>query len=229
VDASTGIITTVAGNGIPGYSGDGGPATSASLSGPSGVVVDATGNLLIADSSNYRIRRVDASTGIITTVAGNGIRGFSGDGGPATSASLSPIGVAVDATGNLFIADTGNHRIRRVDESTGIITTVAGNGIRGFSGDGGPATSASLNYPTGVAVDGSGNLFIADAANNRIRWVDASTGIITTVAGNGMPDYSGDGGPATSASLNGPSGVVVDAAGNLFIADNDNKRIRLAW
>jgi sugar lactone lactonase YvrE len=223
VDAATGIITTVAGVGAGGFSGDGGPATSASLFFPEGVAVDALGNLFIADTSNNRVRRVDAATGIITTVAGDGASGFSGDGGPATSASLnSPRGVAVDASGNLFIADFSNDRVRRVDAVTGTITTVAG----GVFGDGGPATGASLNRPFEVAADGSGNLLIADFSNNRVRRVDAATGIITTVAGDGAFGFSGDGGPATSASLGFPSGVAVDSSGNLFIADFSNRRIR---
>ena len=188
------------------------------------MAVDASGNLYIADTGNNRIRKVSA-TGIITTVAGNGSAGYSGDGGPATSAQLDgPEGVAVDGSGNLYIADTCNNRIRKVS-ATGIITTVAGNGSAGYSGDGGPATSAQLSLPAGVAVDGSGNLYIADSGNNRIRKVSA-TGIITTVAGNGSPGYSGDGGPATSAQLNQPAGVAVDASGNLYIADSSNNRIR---
>jgi streptogramin lyase len=196
VDAVTGVITTVAGNGASGFSGDGGPATAANLSGPFGVAVDAAGNVLIADQNNARIRRVDAVTGVITTVAGNGAGGFSGDGGPATAASLSnPVGVAVDAAGNVLIADRSNQRIRRVDAVTGVITTAAGNGASGFSGDGGPATAASLSSPWGVAVDAAGNVLIADQSNSRIRRVDAVTGVITTVAGNGTFGFSGDGGP----------------------------------
>jgi sugar lactone lactonase YvrE len=227
VDGTTGIITTVAGNGTYGFSGDGGAATSASLAYPYGVAVDAAGNLLIADYGNQRIRQVDGTTRIITTVAGKGTYGFSGDGGPATDASLNnPLGVAVDGAGNLLIADTYNQRIRRVDGTTGIITTVAGNGMAGFSGDGGPATDASLNNPSGVAVDGAGNLLIAVYGNQRIRRVDGTTGIITTVAGNGTAGFSGDGGAAISGSLNNPVGVAVDAAGNLLIADTNNLRIR---
>ena len=227
VDATTGFITTVVGNGTSGFSGDGGPAISATLNNPEGVTVDASGNLFIDDTLNQRIRRVDFATGFITTVAGNGTYGFSGDGGPATNASLkNPRGGAVDAEGNLFIADRLNHRIRKVDATTGIITTVAGNGTFGFSGDGGPATTASLNLPRAVIVDASGNFFIADARNNRIRKVDATTGFITTVAGNGTSGFSGDGGPATSASLSFPADVAIDALANLFIADAFNHRIR---
>jgi trimeric autotransporter adhesin len=323
VDASTGIITTVAGSGVFGFSGDGGPATDAGLRGPARVALDVQGNLFIADSANHRIRRVDASTGIITTVAGNGTTGVGGDGGQAINAGLrEPLGVAVDAQGNLAIShgafdnrrlrrvnaatgvistvagltrtlgpvavDAAGHlfvaegdqrmpelqqrirrvdavtgtvstvagggsgadggpalgasltspwglgfdasgslfitqrsiprRVRRVDVLTGTITTVAGNGTAGFSGDGGPATDASLFTPSQVAVDASGNLFVSDLWNNRVRRVDASTGIITTVAGNGTAGFAGDGGLATSASLGGPNGLTFDAAGNLLVA-----------
>ena len=218
-----GIITTVAGNETPGFSGDGGLATEASLRYPYGVAVDSTGNLYIADLGNLNIRKV-ATNGIITTVAGNGIQGYDGDGGPATEASFIPFYIAVDSSGNLYITDYENLRIRKVDTS-GIITTVAGNGTLGFSGDGGPATEASLFWPRGVAVDSSGNLYIADSANYRIRKVDIS-GIITTVAGSETPGFSGDGGPATEASLYSPYGVTVDSTGNLFIASFSNNRIR---
>ena len=221
---SGGILTRVAGNSRPGYSGDDGAATSAQLSNPFGVAVDGAGNLYIADSGNARIRRVSPS-GIITTVAGNGTYGYSGDGGTAVSAQLSsPYGVGVDGAGNLYIADTSNNRIRRVSPS-GIITTVAGNGTQGYAGDGGAATSAQLSYPYRVAVDGAGNLYLADSFNHRIRRVSPS-GIITTVAGNGTQGYSGDGGAATSAQLSAPQGVEVDGAGNLYIADTSNQRIR---
>ncbi len=219
------IITTFAGSAGGVGTGDGGPATEASLGFPDGLAVDAAGNLFIADTFNHRIRRVSPDD-IISTVAGNGIRGFSGDGGPATNASLAnPDGLAVDAAGNLFIADTFNHRIRRVSPD-GIISTVAGSEFGGFfSGDGGPATDASLAFPQGVAVDAAGNLFVADTFNHRIRQVSPD-GIISTVAGNGIRGLSGDGGPATNASLANPDGLAVDAAGNLFIADSSNHRIR---
>jgi trimeric autotransporter adhesin len=227
VNLATKVITTVAGTGVGGFSGDGGPATSAKILTPFGVAFDAAGNLYIADDDNYRIRRVDAATGIITTVAGNGEYAFSGDGGPATAASLGETSsVAVDAAGNIYIGDWTNLRIRRVDAATGIITTVAGGGSSASIGDGGPATAAQLWYPEGVSVDAAGNLYIADTGNGRIRKVDAVTKIITTIAGGGTPPAIGDGGPATAASLSYPSGVSVDAAGNLYIADTGNNRIR---
>ena len=223
---ATGTITTIAGTGEPGYSGDGGPAVEAQLSLPKGVAVDGAGNLYIADTFYHRIRRVDAN-GTITTFAGVGERGLLvlGDGGPAVEAHLSwPEGVAVDGAGNLFIADTVNHRIRRVD-ANGIITTIAGTGRGGYSGDGGPAVKAQLYAPKDVTVDGAGNLYITDAVNHRIRRVDAN-GIITTIAGTGRSGFSGDGGPAVKAQLYDPRGVAVDGAGNLYIADAGNRRIR---
>ena len=183
------IITTVAGSSLK---GDGGPATAANLANPVGVVQDGTGNLYIADSQNHRIRKV-ATNGIITTIAGTGSYGFSGDGGAATAANLAnPAGVALDGSGNLYIADSQNHRIRKVATS-GIITTVAGTGVAGYGGDGAAATAATLNNPVGVAVDGMGNVYIADALNHCIRKVSTS-GIITTVAGTGTAGFSGDGG-----------------------------------
>jgi sugar lactone lactonase YvrE len=221
-----GVINTIAGNGTFGYSGDGGPATSAQLYRPMGVAVDAAGNLFIADTYNNRVRKVTPA-GIISTVAGTGDQGFYGDGGPATSAAFyEPTGVAVDTAGNLFIADWGNNCVRKVIPG-GVISTVAGNEIQGYSGDGGPATSAQLYRPQGVAVDAAGNLFISDTYNNRVRKVTPG-GIISTVAGNGTQGDSGDGGPATSAQLNGPQGVAVDAAGNLFIADTGTRMVTTA-
>ena len=226
VDASTGIITTVAGNGGFTFSGDGGLATAASLNHPAGVALDTNGNLFIADAYNCRVRRVDASSGIITTVAGNGEFSFSGDGGPAIAASLwLPIGVRVDTDGNLFIADLYNHRVRRVDASTGIITTFAGSGQSGVSGDGGLATSVDIS-PVGVAIESSGNLLIADADSKRVRRVNLSTNIVTTVAGNGEFCFYGDGGPALAASLCAPQGLTADPSGNLLAYDSNNGRIR---
>jgi sugar lactone lactonase YvrE len=216
---ANGVITTVAGNGFVGFSGDNGPATGARLANPQGVAVDSAGNLYIADTGNSCIRKV--SNGVITTLAGNGLAGFSGDNGPATNAQLSgPISVAVDSSGNLYIPD--NDRIRKV--ASGMITTVAGNGTQGFSGDNGPATSAQLTDPEGIAVDSAGNLYIADGDNNRIRKV--ASGVITTVAGNGLAGFGGDNGAAVNAQLNFPHGVAIDSAGNLYIVDTENQRIR---
>lgn len=262
VDAS-GIITTVAGNGQYGNSGDGGPAIQAMLSRPSGVAVDSSGNVYIAE--NYQIRKVDTN-GIITTVAGNGQYCYNcgGIGGPATGISISPTSVAVDSSGNLYITDYIDFSVKKVDpngiittvnyygsypmgvavdnagniyeswaipsqvikvDTSGIITAVAGNGQGGYSGDGGPATQASLYFPQGVAVDSTGNIYIADYYTNRIRKVDTN-GIITTVAGNGQRGFSGDGVPPTQASLYWPTGVAVDSVGNIYIADTYNFRIR---
>jgi trimeric autotransporter adhesin len=220
------IITTVAGTGVGGYSGDGGQATSAMLKKPLYVAVDAFENIYISDAENSRVRMVTRSTGIITTVAGDGTRKYKGDGGPATSAALNfPLGVAVDASGNVYISD--GVAIRMVTKSTGIITTVAGNGTFGYGGDGGPGASASVNYAAGIAVDALGNLYIGDVYNNRIRMVTRSTGIITTVAGDGSVGFAGDGKQATSASLYLPYGVAVDTSGNIYIADALNHRIRI--
>ncbi|HKE46612.1 MAG TPA: NHL repeat-containing protein [Rhodanobacteraceae bacterium] len=219
-----GIITTFAGNGVAGYAGDGGPATEAQLHSPAMIAVDGAGNLYIADTLNAAIRKVSTG-GIITTFAGTGLGGFSGDGGPATSAQLfQPVGVAFDAAGDLYIGDGGNQRIRKV-ATDGTITTVAGNGTFGFAGDGGPATEAELRNPAGVAVDGAGNLFIADTQNERIRRV-APDGTIDTIAGNGTAGFGGDGGPGTAAELSFPLDVGVDAAGDVFVADTLNNRIR---
>ena len=231
VDKS-GIINTVAGDGTYGYSGDGAAATSAKMRYPAGVAVDSSGNLYIADMYNHRIRKV-ATNGIISTVAGSGTAGNSGDGGAAISASLNyPYGIAVDSSGNLYIADTENHSIRKVG-TNGVISTVAGIGTFGYHGDGGAATSAALTYPTSVAIDSSGNLYIADQYNHRIRKVDTS-GIISTVAGTGTfggyyhsGSYdNGDGGAAINAQLSSPEGVAVDSSGNLYIADTFGNRIR---
>jgi uncharacterized protein (TIGR03437 family) len=272
LDAATGILTLVAGNGMPGFSGDNGPAASAQLSYPMGIAVDSAGSLYIADTQNYRIRKV--SNGVITTVAGNGTQGSSGDNGPATSAQLyDPQGVAVDSAGNLYIFDpVENGTIRKVSNgviataaqtgecgrndpatrtdlyypsgiavdpagnlyiadndrickvSNGVLTTVAGNGTPGFSGDNGPAASAQLRGPSGIAVDSSSNLYITDYYNSRTRKV--SGGVITTVAGGDTAGFSGDNGPATSAQLYYPSGITVDSASNLYIVDHGNDRIR---
>ncbi|MEP7152917.1 MAG: hypothetical protein ABI856_14500 [Nitrospira sp.] len=277
----SGIIETVVGTGEPGYAGDGGPASAASLNEPKGLCVDQAGNFYIADSENHVVRRVDRTTGVITTVAGVCPAGMtgpvpplqaaevpiaededpfadasadatkaysqvtdlsgtvryvtggrltvehdSGDGGPARRARLNfPSAVAVDRIGNLYIADTMNHRVRRVDAATGVITTVAGTGQARYSGDGGPADLAALNEPTGLAVSDEA-LYIADQSNNRVRRVQLSTNVITTIAGDGTAAYSGDQVPADQASLSGPSGVALAGKGMLYVADTFNSRIR---
>ncbi len=221
---SDGKITTIAGTGVEGYSGDGGPATSAMIGRPVALAFDGSGNLYFADSSAQRIRKI-STNGTITTVAGNGAQAFAGDGGSATSASLGfPLGVAFDASGNLYIADADHNRVRKVTPG-GIITTFAGNGQGGFSGDGGPAANASLNIPSDVAVDSAGNVYIADAGNNRVRKVDPS-GKITTIAGMGTNGYNGDGNASTESLLNYPWALAINGTGGVYISDRANNRIR---
>ena len=224
---ATGDIITVAGNGTAGYSGDNGPATAAELNGPDGLAFDSAGDLFIADFGNNVVREVVKATGDIITVAGNGTAGFRGDNGPATAAELdNPRGVAVDSAGDLFIADYVNNVVREVVKATGDIITIAGNGIAGISGNGGPATAAELNGPDGLAFDSAGDLFISETHNNDVREVVNSTGDIITVAGNGTAGYSGDNGPATAAELNFDEGVAFDTVGDLFIADSGNNVVR---
>jgi uncharacterized protein (TIGR03437 family) len=219
---ASGVISTVAGTGTAGSTGDGGAATAAQLNAPQGLAVDAAGNLYIADVQNHKVRKV--SGGTITTVAGSGTAGFGGDGGAAPSAQLNlPIGVAVDASNNLYIAEFGNNRVRKVAGS-GNISTLAGTGVNGYSGDGAQATSAQLNGPQAVAVDSTGNVYIGDAANNRIRKV-AANGVITTFAGTGAGGFSGDGGAATSAQVANPVALAVDSVGNVYVSDG-SLRIR---
>ena len=227
VAAGAGTISTVAGNGVVGGTGDGGAATSASLSNPTSVAVDGTGDVYFTDNGNNVVRRVSALDGTISTFAGTmGQHGYTGDGGAAAGALLNtPNGIAFDSAGNLFIADTSNHVIRKVSAGTGVITTVAGTGQAGFGGDGGPATAALLNGPWGLTLAPDGRLFIADQYNHRIRMVSVA-GVIVTVAGNGQAGFDGDGGAATDATLDIPAGVVVDVVGNLYIADTGNNHIR---
>jgi Bacterial Ig-like domain (group 3)/NHL repeat len=216
-------VATIAGTGTLGYSGDNSAAASATLANPSAAAYDAGGNLYLADAQNHVVREV-LKSGQITTIAGTGVEGYGGDNGAATSAGLdTPTGVAVDGNGNVYIADSHNHRIRKV--SSGTITTIAGTGAAGYSGDGGAATAAQLSLPSAVAIDSNGNLYIADTNNQRIRRITGTT--ITTIAGDGEELYAGDGAAATSAVLDLPIGVAVDATGNLYIADRHNHRIRM--
>ena len=225
--STTGTIVTAAGDGKAGYTGDGGPATAAELNGEAGIAIDSAGDLFIADYNNNVVREVVAATGDIDTVAGDGKAGYSGDGGAATSAELNhPRDVAVDPAGDLFFADMDNNAIREVVATTGDIITVAGDGKAGYTGDNGPATSAELNLPRGIAVDPEGDLFFADYNNNAVREVVEATGDIITVAGDGKAGGSGDNGPATAAELNNPNDVTVNSAGDLFIADQNNNAVR---
>jgi len=222
--STSGIMSTVAGNGTAGFTGDGGQATAAELSSPYAVALDAAGNLYIADLGNQRIRKVNTA-GNISTIVGTGIAGFSGDGGPAISAQLfQPCGMAFDAAGNLFIADEGNRVIRKVN-NFGVISTFAGNNIQGYSGDGGLATSAQLNNPQGIAFDATGNLYISDTWNHRVRMVNTS-GIINTIVGTGTQGDNGDGGLANVAGINNPAGIAIDPTGNIYIASYGGSVIR---
>jgi uncharacterized protein (TIGR03437 family) len=220
-----GIITTVAGNAVQGFGGDGGPATSANLNGPVSVAIDPTGILFIADTGNNRIRRVNLLSGTITTFAGGATAGSSGDGGPAANALLNtPTGGRFDASGNFYFADSRNNRIRMISADRNI-STIAGDGTAGFSGDNGPAVAAALNRPGRVAVDSVGNLYVCDYLNNRIRRIDAN-GVITTIAGTGGLQFYGDGGPGRGALLNNPAAIALAVDGTVYIADTDNNRIR---
>jgi hypothetical protein len=244
VELSSDLSEVACGSG-PGFAGDHGAQGAALLNMPKAIALAPSGDLFIADTRNFRVRRVAGDTGIIDTVVGTGKRGGTGDGGDPLQATLSfqqgldqpdpggggdnpePGGaLALDDAGRLYIADTENHRIRRVDFSLGIIETVAGVGSAGFSGDGGPATAAALSHPRDIEIGPGQRLFIADTENQRVRAVDLATGIITTVAGAGAADFSGDGGPATAAALHRPFGVAFDLAGDLYISDTFNNRIR---
>ena len=223
---TNGIITTIAGNGTGGYTGDNVLADTTELYDPHCIVLDNSGNLYITDWGNHRIRKV-SSTGVIMTVAGTGVAGYTGDSGPATAAEINaPYGISIDNIGNLYFADAYANVVRKIDLS-GIITTFAGGGI--VLGDGGPATSAELVGPAGLAINGN-NIYIADSHNQRVRIVDAPSGIITTIAGDGTMGYSGDNGSATAGELSEPSGLAIDADGNLYIADfNSNHIRRVGW
>src|SRR4051794_38233566 len=212
-----GTITTVAGSGIAGFAGDGGPATNAQLNHPTGVVVDAAGGILIADQHNYRIRRVDPS-GTITTIAGTGFAGGYQDGGPAAKADLTlPTTLALDAEGGILIAEMGERLVRRIDPD-GTISTIAGDGGSGYDGDNKPATDASLTKPTGLAVTRDGDVLIADQGDQRVRRVDTA-GIIHTIAGNGLLASTGDGGPSSAASLEEPTSLLVDRSRRVLVTE----------
>ena len=221
VDATSRIITTIAGDGVAGYGGDGGPAASARFNRPHGLAISPiTGDLIIADHHNHRLRKIAASTGFVSLLAGNGAYGFSGDNGAATSAQLAyPVNVAVNSHDDIFIADKENHRIRRMAAAMGVITTIAGTGAAGFAGDGSAATSSQLLFPHGMVFNSQGDMIFADLNNNRIRMVASDSGIITTIAGNGVPGAAGLGGAATSANMNYPIGVALDPAGNLYVSE----------
>ena len=232
ITISTGLISTIAGTGTIGNSGDGGAATSATLNEPFQVSI-IKGNLYFSDYANHSVRKINLNTGIITTVAGTGISGYSGDGGLATAATMNhPCGITVvsnttiESTDDIYIAESGGNVVRKIAGNTGIITTATGTGVAGFSGDGGPATAAKIDNPVDVICDIYNNVYVSEHGNNRIRKIDGSTGIITTVAGTGTAGYSGDGGLATSANLNSPCGMSMDATGNIYFADRLNSIIR---
>lgn len=228
INASDGKIVTVAGTGTGGYNGDGIAATTATIKSPAGITTDASGNVYFVDQYNNRVRKITVSSGLISTVAGNGTRGFSGDGGLATSAKLNiPYGIALDASNNIYIADAGNNAIRKVSAADGKISMIAGSDtVPSFTGDGGAALTARLNYPTGIALDASGNIYFTDYNNHRVRKITVSSGIINTVVGNAGGCTNMDGVDAATASLYNPNSIAIDAAGNLYIADIFNYRIR---
>lgn len=222
------IITTAIGTGERGFAGDGGPAGRALLNGPFDIGFDRGGNLYFSDTFNHRIRRVEARTGIITTIAGNGGAGYSGDGGPAAGAAFNePYGIALDRSGNIYVADRHNHCVRRIDAASGIVTTFAGNGSAGYAGDGGPAAGAGLSEPNGLGFDPEErHLFIADVADNRVRAVDLALGTIATLAGTGEAAHTGDGGPAAAAGVWGARAVKVAADGRVYILERQGSSLR---
>lgn len=221
---TSGIIYTVAGNGMIGFSGDGGPATNARFNQINGITVDKTGNIFISDLQNYRIRKVDASTHIITTIAGNGTAGYSGEGGQATNASISPAMLCIDTGGTIYFHDANEPYIRKIS-AAGIITTFAGNGINSCSGDGGPATDAAIGFGVGICTDSYGNLYIGSCDDAKIRKINKNTHVITLIAGTGLVPYTVDEIPATAAQF-GEFGICIDKIGNMYIADYGNQRIR---
>jgi sugar lactone lactonase YvrE len=227
VEAATGVIRTIAGTGQPGFSGDGGPAHRAQLQEPNDIVLDDQGRAFIADVRDHRVRVVDLTSKIIATFAGTGEAGSGGDGGPVGRAALfGPRALAFGPTGDLYICLRNDHKVRKVDMHTGIIRTVAGTGERGYTGDHRSALQATFNGPKEIAVDRQGNIVLVDTENHCIRRIEAASGLVTTVAGTGQPGGSGDGGPATAATLTRPHGACVDEAGNIYIGDSENHRVR---
>jgi hypothetical protein len=223
---STGIITTVAGTGTGGFSGDGGPATDAMVFYPQGICTDTLGNVYFGDCGNYRVRKINVSDGSISTVAGNGIMGNSGSGGLATNAELNyPTGLVIKGD-DFYISDIGNNIISKITLPNGIISTIAGNGTAGYSGDGGPAIQAEFNWPSEIAIDTHGDIFITDALNNCLRKVETATNIISTICGNGSTGYSGNGGPASNAILDQPYGIFIDKKNNIYFSDDYYSVIR---
>ena len=225
--AQSGYITTIAGNGVTQYIGDGYPATSLSLATPSGMCIDAAGNVYSTDFASHRIRKI-TPTDSIYTIGGTGVGGYTGDNGQATNARVDrPYGITIDTSGNLYIVDMYDDVVRKIAKATGVVSTICGIGIGGYYGDNGPATAAHMEQPTGICIDNTGNLYIADKGNNRIRKISTSTGIITTVAGTGTMGYGGDDSLATAAKLSNPTGACIDNITNdLYIADYNNHRIR---
>ena len=222
-----GHIYTVAGTGDPGYEGDGGPASQALLREPFMCAFDPQGNLYVVEATNHCVRRVDKESGIVTTVAGAGEEGYSGDGGPARHATLNqPYSLQIDTNGDIYIVDRLNAAVRKVDAASGIITTVAGTGEPGYSGDGGPGNAAQLREPNDCYLDGGGGLLIADIQDQRVRRLDLNTGIITTFAGNGLKERSGDGSPATEAGILGARAVCMDSVGNTYICEREGNGVR---
>ena len=225
IDAASGVITTVAGDGTVGSGGDGGPATRARMREPNDCALDGKGGLLIADVQDQRIRRLDIANGVITTFTGTGEKAHRGDGGKATDAAIfGARAVCADGRGNVYVCEREGNTIRRIDADN-VITTVAGTGAKGYSGDGGPAIDCEFNGPKAIRCDADGNVLIVDTENHAVRRLDAASGIITTVAG-GRLGPGGDGGPATEAGLARPHGAVADAAGAIYIADSENHRVR---
>jgi sugar lactone lactonase YvrE len=221
------VVDDLAGTGQPGFSGDGGPAVRAVVNQPFDLVYNADGDLYFSDTGNHRIRRIDTRSGVVTTIAGNGEKGFAGDGGPATAARMNePYGLALDPRGNLYFADRLNRRVRRVDAETGVISTVAGDGSNASTGDDGPGVKAGIVEPNDVALDGRGNLYIADVSGHRVRVLDVATGTIRTFAGDGRGRHAGDGGLAKDASLSGPRALRLAPNGALLILERNGNTLR---